>query len=201
MESSELPRPTMTGQDIHKPGCFGCGHENPHGIQGDFRFHEETGEVRFTYQTRRHHEGAPGYVHGGILASLLDEAQGMLCFHVGHSVMTDQLHMKYHLATPLGESIQIRCWLTAVRRRRIYTHATIHNSKGVLLVSSRAIWYALPERLMRRMFQDQFPPEEEERIRGLLEANRRRAREIRHRLRREKRETKVDPENIREDIT
>ncbi len=186
MDTPRYHIPSITGQDWHKPDCFGCGPLNPHGLHADFRFHEETGEVRFSYTSRSHQEGAPGYVHGGVLASLLDEAQGVLCFHVGHAVMTDELSMKYHVATPLNSSFHVRCWLTAVRRKRLYTRATIQNDEGVTLVSSRAVWYVLSERLMRRMFKDQFPPDEQVRIHSILEVNRKRAKGIRKRLRRER---------------
>lgn len=180
----------MTGQDWHSVRCYGCGPENDSGLKADFRFDENTGEVRFEFVGRPEHLGAPGFVHGGVLASLLDEAQGVLCFHVGHTVMTDQLMMKYHKATPLGAVLKIRCWITAVRRRRLYTKATIHAENGDLLASARGVWYAMPERLVVRLFQD-YPPSEREYVRTVLELNRKRAKEIRRRIRQEKSRTKT----------
>ncbi len=177
--------PSLNSHDWHHTNCFGCGVKNNHGLHQDFPFDEKTGEVKFSFRAEEFMEGAPGYVHGGIIASILDEAQGVLCFHIGHAVMTDQLNMKYHFATSLNEEIQIRCWLTAVRKRRLYTKATIHNKDGKLLVSSRAVWYVLPERFMRKKFQHGFPPEEEQRITKTLEANRKRAKSIRKRIKRE----------------
>lgn len=173
----------MTGRDWHHPNCFGCGPDNPKGLHADFRFDLEHGEVRFQYSPESTAEGAPGYVHGGVLASIMDEAQGVLCFHVGHSVMTEKLHMNYHKATPLTEPFQVRAWLTAVRKRRLYTRAVIYNAAEEIYVSSSASWYVLPDRLMRRMFASRFSDEESDRIRALLEANRKRAKEIRRRIR------------------
>lgn len=139
--------------------------------------------MRFEYTPRGFEIGAPGYVHGGVLAAIMDEAQGVLCFHVGHVVMTDQLRMKYHKATQLESPCHVRCWITAVRKRRMYTRGTLESGDGSLLVSSSAVWYLLPERLTRRLFYSESDPSEPERIRSVLEANRRRAREIRKRLR------------------
>lgn len=175
--------PSFTARDWHHRNCYGCGPENPHGLHATFPFDEETGEVHFVYSPENHMEGAPGFVHGGIIASILDEAQGVLCFHIGHAVMTNELKIKYHIATPLDQDFKVRCWLTAVRKRRMYTRATIHSTDDRLLVSSSATWYVLPERFMRRKFQSGFPPEEEKRVSSILEANRKRARKIRHRLR------------------
>jgi hypothetical protein len=122
-------------------------------------------------------------VHGGVLAALLDETQGTLCYHVGHFVMTEQLHMKYHKASPLGKNLTFRAWLTAVRKRRLYSRASIHLESGELLASSSASWYVLPERVLQKLFADRFSADDSERNRIILEANRKRAREIRRRLR------------------
>ncbi len=175
--------PSRNARDWHRPHCYGCGPENEHGLHADFAFDESSGEVRFTYRPNGFEIGAPGFVHGGVLAAIMDEAQGVLCFHVGHIVMTDELRMKYHRATPLEGPSEVRCWITAVRKRRMYTRGTITAPDGSLLVSSSAVWYLLPERLMRRLFSTDQDEGEAERIRGVVEANRRRAREIRKRLR------------------
>jgi acyl-coenzyme A thioesterase PaaI-like protein len=183
---SRFPGASLTGRDWHHPNCYGCGEENDKGLHADFTFDENTGEVRFTYTAAEHFEGAPGFAHGGMLATLLDEAQGCLCFHVGHVVMTEKLHLNYHRATPLGIPLHVRAWLTAVRKRRLYTRAIIFNDAGEIHVSSSASWYVLPERLTRRMFQGKYSEEFSEKSLQLIEANRRRAREIRRRLKLEK---------------
>lgn len=182
-QNNSAVQPSQTGQDWHRPACYGCGPENEHGLRANFSFHEPTGEVRFEYVPRGFEIGAPGFVHGGVLAAIMDEAQGVLCFHVGHMVMTDQLHMKYHKATGLSAPFSVRCWITAVRKRRMYTRATIHDQSGVLLVSSSAVWYLLPERVVHRLFYGQGDESESAHIKLVLEANRRRAKEIRKRLR------------------
>ncbi len=165
----------------HYRQCFGCGPDNPHGLHASFPFDLETGEVRFTYTPLAHLQGAPGYVHGGVLSALLDEGQGALCFHAGYLPMTDQLHLKYHLATPIDRDFVVRCWISAVRKRRLYTRATLSAPSGELLVSSSAAFYILPERLGRKMMS--ISEEDAARVRAVLDANRKRAREIRRRLR------------------
>lgn len=181
------PKPTMRGQDWHNPDCYGCGPANEKGLHADFLFDEENGEVRFAYTPPDYLKGAPGYVHGGALATLLDEAQGTLCYHLGHMIMTDQLTMKYHKATPLNEECYIRCWVTAVRKRRMYTRGVIYNKDEETLVSSSAVWYLLPERIIRRLFKTDGVSEEEKNYRKqVLELNRQRAKKIRRRLRLQK---------------
>jgi len=175
--------PSETARDWHHSNCYGCGTANQKGLHAEFPFDVESGEVRFTYAVPEEFEGAPGFVHGGVLAALLDETQGTLCYHVGHFVMTEQLHMKYHKASPLGKNLTFRAWLTAVRKRRLYSRASIHLESGELLASSSASWYVLPERVLQKLFADRFSADDSERNRIILEANRKRAREIRRRLR------------------
>lgn len=186
LNQSHFQGASLTGRDWHHPNCYGCGEENEKGLHADFTFDEKTGEVRFSYTPAQHFEGAPGFSHGGMLATLLDEAQGCLCFHVGHVVMTEKLHMNYHKATPLDTAFHVRAWLTAVRKRRLYTRAMIFNDANEIHVSSSASWYVLPERLTRRMFQGKHSEEFTEKSLRLIEANRRRAKEIRRRLKLEK---------------
>lgn len=190
-------RASSTSRDWHGDDCWGCGINNPVGLQADFRFDEEAGEVRFRYLPGQVLRGAPEFVHGGVLAALLDESQGVLCYHLGHAVMTEQLHLNYHKATPLNRVFEVRCWATAVRRRRMYTRAELRSlpadandagelhgayyGSGELLVSGRGSWYLLPDRMIRRMFegQDSQHQAEYQAMLDVLDANRRRGRRLR----------------------
>jgi hypothetical protein len=52
--------------------CFICGMENPAGFK--LSFHEyPDGTVRSSLKIKTEYQGWPGIVHGGIIASLLDE--------------------------------------------------------------------------------------------------------------------------------
>lgn len=189
MENLIQLHPSLKGQDWHHTNCFGCGIENQNSLKADFTFDSENGEVHFEYTIEKRFEGAPGYSHGGILATLLDEAQGCLCFHIGHVVMTEKLYLNYHKAVPLNTPIFIRAWLTAVRKRRLYTRAMIYKKNEQneieIFTTSSASWYILPERIQRRMFRD-FNEEKYKKQIEILELNRKRAREIRLRLRNKK---------------
>ncbi|MCB1192159.1 MAG: PaaI family thioesterase [Leptospiraceae bacterium] len=176
---------SKVSQDLHPEDCFVCGLENDKSLKATIQFDEENGEVKFTHSFQGHELGAPGrkrLVHGGAIAALLDEAQGVLAHHIGHIVMTDQLHLRYHKATPIEESVEIHAWITTVRKRRLYTRATMKNKEGEILVSSSGRWYLLPDRMIERINKESeklingFQP-------GLIEANRSRFKSIRKRKR------------------
>ena len=172
---------SITAQDWQRPVCYGCGPDNPHSLGADFRFDVETGEVRFRHKMRGFEHGAPG-----ALATIMDEAQGALCHHIGHLILTDQLVMKYKKAVKIDQVFDVRCWVTAVRKRRMYTRGTMTDLEGELLVTSSATWFLLPDRMTRRMFKDHMNPGEIELLAQQIENNRKRAREIRHRIREKK---------------
>jgi len=153
MKNADLSYATTIGQDIHHKNCFACGPENKISLKMSSLFDEEKGEVNFIYKAKKEHEGAPEHIHGGIIAAILDEAQGVLCHHVGYFVMTDLLSLKYHKAVPLYQDLIIRAWKTSKRRRRLYTKAQIIlKETGAVLTESSGRWYIMPEKLLKRKF-------------------------------------------------
>jgi acyl-coenzyme A thioesterase PaaI-like protein len=60
-------------QDLYPPEvahCFGCGRDNPHGHRIRTYWRDGVGVARFTPQP--HHLSMPGFVYGGLIASLVD---------------------------------------------------------------------------------------------------------------------------------
>ncbi len=183
-EESIHHKPSSSAQDWHHLNCFGCGPENKRGFHADFPFDPDTGEVKFRFAFDRSYEGAPGFVHGGMLAALLDEAQGVTCFHAGHFVMTDQLFVKYDKACPLGEEVECRAWITIAKSRRLYTKATIYSPlTGEIYATSKARWYNMKEKIYTRMFHRS--PLKMDHLKHILELNKKRGKELRKKLRKD----------------
>ncbi len=59
-----------------KNHCFGCGHDNPQGMRLKFSLDEESRQAICHFKLSRKYTGPPGYAHGGIIATILDEAMG-----------------------------------------------------------------------------------------------------------------------------
>jgi hypothetical protein len=78
----------------------------------------------------------------------------------------------------LNEEIEIRAKISAVRRRRLHTTATIKLVRtGEVLATSKARWYDMPERIFTRMFHRS--PLSTERLAKLLAENKKRGKIIR----------------------
>ncbi len=86
--------------------CFGCGKDNPQGLH--LRFTVATpspAEPAITATATVHltelHQGPPGYIHGGIIATLLDEAMSKLNRPLGLLAMTRHISIDYLRPAPL----------------------------------------------------------------------------------------------------
>ena len=71
-------------------------------------------------------EGPPGYVHGGWVALLFDEALGVANVAGGHPGMTGRLSIRYRRPTPLQTELRLEAWTVDRQGRRITTVGTLH---------------------------------------------------------------------------
>src|SRR3954453_3121893 len=75
---SSHPAPASENSDrLQLPqsaNCLVCGRKNAHGIKLDLFVDKSTGVVTVEFVTQPHHVGFEGIVHGGLLATVIDEA-------------------------------------------------------------------------------------------------------------------------------
>jgi len=116
--------------------CFGCGPENPQGLKLEFVVkQDETGVITATclLTMTRMHEGPPGHIHGGIIATLLDEAMSKLNRPLNVLAMTRSLSVDYLSPAPLY--VPLRLVGTHVKRdgRKVLHSAELMLEDGTLL--------------------------------------------------------------------
>ncbi len=115
----------------HTAHCFGCGRLNEAGLQIKSRWDGEESVARLT--PPQIYTAIPGYVYGGLLASLLDchgtgtaaatayraEGREMGIGEPSHRFMTASLHVDYLKPTPLGVDLEIRGRVKEIKGRKI----------------------------------------------------------------------------------
>ena len=84
--------PTIDEQAGH---CFGCGPANPEGLHLVFWFDAEAQTATALVNLTRNHEGPRGHIHGGIIATLMDEAMSKLNRPLGVIAMTRHMEVDY----------------------------------------------------------------------------------------------------------
>lgn len=120
--------------------CFGCGPANPHGMKLRFRLDFATGTTHARVRLARRYEGPPGHIHGGIIATLLDEAMGKVNKIYETVAMTRHMEIDYLRPSPLGQ------WLTVTGRRvrregrKMFMEGEIRDAAGELLARSRGLF-------------------------------------------------------------
>jgi acyl-coenzyme A thioesterase PaaI-like protein len=119
----------------HTHSCFVCGESNPHGL--NLRFHAHGGIVTCQFRPRKELVGFKTVVHGGVLATVLDEAMAWACAVTnGNFGFCAELNvrylqpvlpeMDYELSARLVENRRNRLWLTGaeLRGQNNTVHAT-----------------------------------------------------------------------------
>jgi acyl-coenzyme A thioesterase PaaI-like protein len=93
------------------------------------------------------HCGRPGFLHGGLAATLLDETMAALSWatHRAHSV-TATLSLRYHRPVPLdGSALRIESWYDDARVRRVrQVHGHLLLADGTEAVSAVGLFARMP---------------------------------------------------------
>jgi len=89
--------------------CFICGLENPIGLK--LRIYEvEPGRVESIFTAHEHFQGYPGVLHGGIIATIIDEISGRALLgsvEKPRFMFTAKLEVKYRKNVPIGKPLKL----------------------------------------------------------------------------------------------
>jgi uncharacterized protein (TIGR00369 family) len=112
--------------------CFGCGPANPGGLHLEFFLAEDHSVVSLPVISNNY-EGPQGYVHGGVIATLLDETMSKAIRARGHIAMTRHLEIDYLRPVPSGATLRLEGRLTRNEGRKLWAEARILNADGKTL--------------------------------------------------------------------
>jgi uncharacterized protein (TIGR00369 family) len=145
---NEKLTPLSHGAQNH---CFGCGAANRTGLRLKF-FVDEQQHVISRFKVPRRFEGPPGYVHGGVIATLLDEAMSKANRQRGVVAMTRQMEVEYLRPVPLNTPLTLEGRSTSGEGRKHHCEAQIKNASGTVLASSRGLFIQIDaEKLLARL--------------------------------------------------
>ena len=128
---------------IGRNHCFGCGADNPDGMHLKFFFDYETRQTTCDFQLTQRYQGPPGHAHGGIIATILDEAMGKVNKFREVIALTKTMEIEYLKPTPLGQTLTAVGWEASVHGRKHFNVAEIRNDKGEVLVRSKGLFIAV----------------------------------------------------------
>ena len=121
-----MPRPIPA----HQPHCLGCGAENPCGM--GLRLEAEEERVRGNVTLDRRHEGAPGFAHGGAIATILDDALGSLLVVTRMPAVTVRLEIDYRRPAFIGRPYTVEAWIERREDRKLYFAGNLREEAGMV---------------------------------------------------------------------
>jgi len=117
--------------------CFACGKGNPIGLKLDFRF--EGDEYVTDFEVKPEYQGWAGIVHGGLLATVLDETMARLLWEKELNAITGRLNVRYHERVSVGEKLTVCARITRSRSPLIETSAKASKADGTVVAEASAI--------------------------------------------------------------
>jgi acyl-coenzyme A thioesterase PaaI-like protein len=141
----------------HFSHCYGCGRLNEQGMQ--IKSYWDGEETVCIHEPRDYHSAVPGYVYGGLIASLID------CHSMGTAAaakyraenremgsdpalrfMTASLHVNYLLPTPLGGPLEIRSTIKEMKGRKVIVESRLI-AGGKVCATGEVVAVQVPEHL------------------------------------------------------
>jgi acyl-coenzyme A thioesterase PaaI-like protein len=122
----------------HHELCFGCGQANLFGLQLELDARDD-GSVAGRCFVKQDHQGPPGYAHGGIVATALDEAMALLVHGQGLHALTTGLEIRLRAPAPVGTFLDVEARVEERQGRRIELTATAY-SEGTEVASAKGVF-------------------------------------------------------------
>ena len=149
----------------HMAHCYGCGRLNEHGHQVKSFWEGE--ESVCLFQPKPFHIAIPGYVYGGLLASLIDCHGTGTAAAAGYRAenramdsepplryLTASLHVDYLKPAPLGPLLEVRAKVKQVTGRKVVIEEWI-TVNGAITVRGEVVAVQVPDHLVQELIKDQ----------------------------------------------
>jgi acyl-coenzyme A thioesterase PaaI-like protein len=137
--------------------CYGCGRLNEHGLHLKSRWDGD--ETVAIIEPREYFTGIPGYVYGGLLASLIDchgtgTASAAAYRAAGRDLgsepplrfVTASLRVDFLKPTPMGVPLELRGRIQEVKGRKVVVRITLAAEK-VVVVRGEVVAVQLPDQM------------------------------------------------------
>jgi acyl-coenzyme A thioesterase PaaI-like protein len=135
--------------------CYGCGRLNEHGLK--LKSYWDGEETIATFLPSPYHMAVPGYVYGGLLASIIDchgTATAAAAMYRAEQremgteppirFLTASLHVDYRRPTPLNVPLEIRGSVKEMQGRKVVVSVSV-SAEGEICVRGEVVAVQVPE--------------------------------------------------------
>lgn len=146
----------MTRLEINPENpCFGCGGANPRGMKLVFERDDARQRIVGRFRLGAEYQGGPGFIHGGIIATLADEAMGKMNRFCEVTAVTAELSVNYHRPVRVDEEIVVEAFHVERRGRELFHGCEIRDAAGALLARGQGRFVTVDrERYRQRLAGD-----------------------------------------------
>ncbi len=118
-------------------GCIGCGEQNPHGLHLRLEVDPEGGEVRTTFVPGVAHIGFDNVIHGGVLATAVDEVMVWTAtWKAKRFCLCAEMTMRFRYPVAVGQRLEISAEVEFSRPKLVETAAKVFDGAGVLIATA-----------------------------------------------------------------
>ena len=135
--------------------CFGCGSLNPQGLHLDFKMEE--GEVKAVFTPQAEHQGFPGYMHGGLVMTMMDEAMGWVTIGQKVWAVTAKVNVRFREPVPLSQPVIVSAAIEKNRRRWLTVRAEVRSREGEILAEAEGIFMRVSGERQRQLDEIYLP--------------------------------------------
>jgi uncharacterized protein (TIGR00369 family) len=136
---------------LQKNNCFVCGQNNPDGMRLKFTLDEDRRIFVSRFRLSKRYTGPPGHCHGGIIASILDDAMGKVNKLRQVVALTKEMTVEYLKPVPLHKPLRVEGREVEVEGRKHINTAEILNDQDEVLARSRGTFIAIdPEKMFAK---------------------------------------------------
>ena len=145
-DRGSFPEASTLQEQTRQPnssGCFICGLDNPIGLKMVFYEDHEKQRVRAELAVPEAYRSYPGVVHGGIVATILDETSGRaLMAATGDPqdfFVTAKMEMRYRRAAPTETPLVARGWVERMGESRGRVKGELCLEDGTVLAECESL--------------------------------------------------------------
>ena len=117
--------------------CFGCGGANPRGMRLAFDLDPGRRRIVGRFRLGAEYQGGPGFIHGGIIATVLDEAMGKVSRFSDVHAVTAELTVEYLKPVRVDQEIRVEAFESQREGRHLFHQGEIRDTEGELLARGR----------------------------------------------------------------
>ncbi len=121
--------------------CFGCGQDNPIGLK--LKFEPDGKGIKAIFTPDERYQGWPGYLHGGIVGCLLDEAMSNAASSQGIRCVTARFETRLKRLIPIGIPLSIASHVTRKTRKVIECVSAVRLQDGTVVAEGTATHFVI----------------------------------------------------------